>query len=127
MSQPGGILPVRRAKGWEDPGFRIGDLVDIGWWDADVMKANTHQIMHCCVTSGIAMTIREAPVTMALQLDGVIYSEGYNRETFLQTLDAVNDCVEKLHALGPRHAYTHPSNWVMTYWPGAKGKREREH
>ncbi|MFI5342037.1 MAG: hypothetical protein ACHQ7N_19640 [Candidatus Methylomirabilales bacterium] len=29
------------AKGWEDPGFRIGDLVEIDPWEADILKANT--------------------------------------------------------------------------------------
>jgi hypothetical protein len=91
------------SKGWEDPGFRIGDLVDIGWWDADVLKVNTPQIMRICATNGIGMTIQEAPLTMTLQLDGVIYSEGVNRDTFLQTLDSLNTCVGKIESLIPGH------------------------
>jgi hypothetical protein len=91
------------AKGWEDPGFRIGDLVDIGWWDADLVKANTPQLMRFCATRGIAMTIQEAPLTTTFQLDGVIYSAGFNRETFLQTLDSLNACVGKIESLIPGH------------------------
>jgi hypothetical protein len=34
-------------------------------------------------------------------MGGVIYSEGFNRDTFLQTLDSLNACVEKIHALIP--------------------------
>lgn len=90
------------SKGWEDPGFRIGDLIEIGWWDRDVLNANAHHIMRFCATNGIAMTIQEAPTSMTLQLDGVIYQEGFNRETFLQTLDSLIACVEKIHALIPK-------------------------
>ena len=91
------------AKGWEDPGFRIGDLMGIGWWDADVVKANTTQIMHVCATNGIGITIQERPLTIELQLDGVIYSNGFNRETLRQTLDSLNACVGKIESLIPGH------------------------
>jgi hypothetical protein len=99
------------SKGWEDPGFRIGDLVEVGRWDGEVLKANSQQIIRFAATNGIAMTIQEAPITMTLQLDGVIYSEGFNRETFLQTLDSLNACVDKIHTLIPggqhdKHPYT---------------------
>ena len=91
------------AKGWEDHGFRIGDLVRIGWWDKDVVTANTSQIIRFCATNGIAMTIKEGSLIIELQLDGVIYSEGFNRDTFLQTLDSLNACVGKIQALIPGH------------------------
>jgi hypothetical protein len=102
------------SKGWQDPGFRIGDLVEIGWWDGDVSKANSHHTMRFCATNGIAMTIREAPIAITLELDGVIYSQGFNRETFLQTLDSLNACVEKIHALipGGRHEWHLPAGYV---------------
>jgi hypothetical protein len=89
------------SKGWEDPGFRIGDLVQIGEWDRDVLKGHSHHIMRFCAMNGIAMTIPETPTTIALQLDGVIYSEGFNQDTFLKTLDSLNACVEKIRTLIP--------------------------
>jgi hypothetical protein len=102
------------SKGWEDPGFRIGDLVNIGWWDGDVLKATSHQIMRFCATNGITMTIQENPITVTLQLDGVIYCEGLNRDTFHQTLDSLNACVEKIHTLfsGGGHDRHSPSGYV---------------
>jgi hypothetical protein len=101
------------SKGWEDPGFRIGDLVEVGWWDRDILKANSHHIMRFCATNGIAMTIQEAPTTLTIQLDGVIYSEGFNRNTFLKTLDSLNACVEKIHTLVPegRHDRHSPAGY----------------
>ena len=78
-------------------------MVAIGWWDADLVKANTAQIMRYRATRGIAMTIQEAPLTATFQLDGVIYRAGFNRETFLQTLDSLNACVGKIESLIPGH------------------------
>jgi len=102
------------SKGWEDPGFRIGDLVEIGWWDKDLLTANSHEIMRLCARNGITLTIQEAPLTLELQLDGVIYGEGFNRDTFLQTLDSLNTCVGKIHTLipGDRDARCAPSAYV---------------
>jgi hypothetical protein len=77
--------------------------VEIGWWDADLVKANSLQFTRFCATRGIAMTIQEAPLAMTLQLDGVIYREGFNRETFLQTFDSLNACVGKIESLIPGH------------------------
>lgn len=89
------------SKGWDDPGFRIGELVEIGPWEADAVKANTPHLLRFCATNGIALTVQETPTTLTIQLDGVIYSEGFNRNTFLQTLDSLNACVEKIHTLIP--------------------------
>ena len=77
------------SKGWEDPGFRIGDLVEVGWWDKDIVQANSHHIMRLCAINGITLTIQEAPIAITLQLDGVLYSEGFNRSTFQKTLDCL--------------------------------------
>ncbi len=101
------------SKGWEDPGFRIGDLVEIDLWEADILKANTPHIIRFCATNGIAMTVQETPITIIIQLDGVIYSEGFNRDTFEKTLDSLNACVEKIHTLIPegRHDRQSPSGY----------------
>ena len=69
------------SKGWEDPGFRIGDLVEIDQWEADAFKANANSIMRFCATNGIGATVREAPSIIEIHLDGVLYSEGFNRDT----------------------------------------------
>ena len=112
------------SKGWEDPGFRIGDLVEIDLWEADILRANTPHTIRFCATNGIAMTIQETPTTVALHLDGVIYSEGFNRETFLLTLDSLNICVEKIHALipGGRHDRHSPAHYFCRRLPEASAR-----
>lgn len=112
------------AKGWEDPGFRIGDLVEIGCWDADVLKPNSHHIMDFCATNGIGLAIQESASTTTLRLDGVIYSEGFNRDTFLKTLDSLNACVEKIHTLipGGRHDPNTPSGYFCRRLAESSGR-----
>jgi len=45
------------------------------------------------------MTVEEDKNTITLQMEGVIYSEGFNKDTFLKTLETLNECVEKVQEL----------------------------
>lgn len=47
------------SKGWDDPGFRIGDRIEIPKWKADPFKAHAYQILTFCATNGIVMTVQE--------------------------------------------------------------------
>ena len=87
------------SKGWEDPGFRIGDLIEIEKWKTDSFKANAYEILRFCATNGIVMTVEETKDTITLQMEGVIYSEGFNKETFLKTLETLNECIERAETL----------------------------
>jgi hypothetical protein len=83
------------SKGWEDPGFRIGDLIEIPKHKIEVFKANAYQILKFCATNGIGMTVSEIKGTVKIHMDGLIYSEGFNKDTFIKTLETLNECVEK--------------------------------
>jgi len=87
------------SKGWEDPGFRIGDLIRMDKWKEESFKANAYEILRFCATNGIVMTVEEDKDTITLQMEGVIYSEGFNKDTFLKTLETLNECVEKAQDL----------------------------
>ena len=112
------------AKGWDDPGFRIGDLVEIDPWEADAVKANTHHPTRFCATNGIALTVQETLTTLTIQLDGVIYNEGFNRNTFRNTLDSLNACVDKLHTLIPEgpHDRHSPAGYFCRRLAEASGR-----
>jgi len=112
------------SKGWEDPGFRIGDLVHIDPWEADAFRANANSLMRFCTTNGIGMVVQEAPSLIEIQLDGVLYSEGFNKETFLKTLDSLNACVEKIHTLIPRsrHDRNSPSGYFCRSLAESSGR-----
>ena len=113
------------AKGWEDPGFRIGDLVQIGPWEVDAFKAHAAELARFCATRGMAMTlVTKNSMSAEVQLDGVIYSEGFNRVTFQKTLESLNECVEKIHSLIPegRHDRHLPSGYFGRKLAEASGR-----
>jgi hypothetical protein len=87
------------SKGWEDPGFRIGDLIEMEKWKEESFKANAYEILRFCATNGIVITVEETKDKITLQMEGVIYSEGFNKDTFLKTLETLNECVEKAQDL----------------------------
>jgi hypothetical protein len=87
------------SKGWEDPGFRIGDLIEMEKWKEESFKANAYEILRFCATNGIVMTVEETKDTITLQMEGVLYSEGFNKDTFSKTLETLNECVEKVQKL----------------------------
>ena len=87
------------SKGWEDPGFRIGDLITMEKSKQESFKANAYEILRFCATNGIVMTVEEPKDTITLQMEGVIYSEGFNKDTFSKTLETLNECIEKTQEL----------------------------
>ena len=87
------------SKGWEDPGFRIGDLIEIEKSKEELFKGNAYEILRFCATNGIVLTVEETKDTITLQMEGVIYSEGFNKDTFLKTLETLNECIEKAETL----------------------------
>jgi hypothetical protein len=92
--------------------------------DADVLRAASTRIRRVCAVQGLGLTIRESPITISRELDGVLYSEGFNRDTFQMTLDSVNVCVERIHALIPGGHNTRPasSGYVCRTLAGTTGR-----
>ncbi len=77
----------------------IGDLVVTPKSEAAVFKAKVRQLRQFCATNGITITVERTKDSIDIYMDGVIYSEGFNKETFLQTLETLNECVEKAQEL----------------------------
>ncbi len=65
----------------------------------ELFKAKAYEILRFCAINGIVMTVEEDKDTIILQMDGVIYSEGFNKDTFLKILETLNECVEKAREL----------------------------
>jgi hypothetical protein len=93
--QPMGYI----SKGWEDPGFRIGDLIEIPKSKAARFKATVRQIRKLCATNGIGITVEKTKDSIEIHMDGVIYSEGFNQETFRKTLETLHECVENVREM----------------------------
>lgn len=84
------------SKGWGEPGFRIGELLILPADTLDTFRARAPQIMDLCSTSGVACTGTLITDGLEVGLSDNIYAEGFNRATFLRTLEAVHDCAVKV-------------------------------
>jgi hypothetical protein len=87
------------SKGWDDPGFRVGELLVLPADSLDAFRGRAPQIMDFCSTSGVVCTGRLTPEGLELSLLDNIYSEGFNIATFLQTLESVHNCAAKVRAI----------------------------
>ena len=86
------------AKGWDDPGFRIGDVIDFEDLEESEFRGYIDAIYPECANQGIITHIKEEGNGFIMQLEGLIYSEGFNTETFNQTLQALTETVELAQA-----------------------------
>jgi hypothetical protein len=90
------------AKGWGDPGFRVGEVLTFEAYQGVSFIWTGEEIRRFCATNGIGITFAQHGETTELHLDGTIYTEGFNRATFLKTLEALKACVEKIETLSAR-------------------------
>jgi hypothetical protein len=87
------------SKGWEDPGFRVGDVVRVPFGRLEALKDKLPGLMKYCATRGIAMTGEALTRDIyEFHLDSVIYSEGFNQKVFAQVLQSLTDCVGQFRA-----------------------------
>jgi hypothetical protein len=87
------------SKGWEDPGFRIGDLIQIPKRRAAQFRSTIKQIRKLCAVNGIGVTVERTKDTIEIQVDGVIYNEGFSKKTFKKTLETLNECVQNIRQM----------------------------
>jgi len=87
------------SKGWDDPGFRVGDLVQVPKANIPALKMHAYALLKFCATRGVVVTIEEKTDLVEIQMDSVIYSDGFNRKVFEQVLHYLNVCVEKVEEL----------------------------
>ncbi len=87
------------SKGWDEPGFRVGDIIEVPKWKNTDMKECLYALLTFCATRGVAVTIEETERSIELHLDSVIYSEGLSKRVFEQVLHYLQECVEKAREL----------------------------
>ncbi len=87
------------SKGWDDPGFRIGEIVEIETRKLASLKEHAFELLKFCATNGVTMTIEDQGELIELHMDSVIYSDGFNKSVFEQVLYHLNLCVEKAEEL----------------------------
>jgi len=87
------------SKGRKDPGFRIGDLIEIPRFREPIFTAVAARIRSLCASNGLGMTVNESEDTVEIQMDAVIYADGFNKKTFRQTVETVHECAEKVRKM----------------------------
>lgn len=86
------------AKGWDDPGFRLGDVINFEDLEESEFRDYINAIYPECANQGIIINAQEEGNGFIMQLEGLIYSKGFNKDTFSQTLQALNDSVDLAQA-----------------------------
>jgi hypothetical protein len=77
------------AKGWEDPGFRLGQIITI----PKSLQAEIEDVKKHCDRSGIVMSWSEHDAQhIEVTFEYVIYTTGFDGRTFAQALSALMDC-----------------------------------
>ena len=87
------------SKGWDDPGFRVGELLILPAATLETFRRRAPEIMDFCSTNGMGCTGRLTPEGLELSLLDNIYAEGFNIATFLQTLESVQSCCTTVQAI----------------------------
>jgi hypothetical protein len=81
------------SKGWDDPGFRLGELVTVS---GDKIH-RLEDVKKFCATNGIVMSFQENEMSdYEVVLEQVIYSTGFDGRTFAQALSTLIECSDKL-------------------------------
>jgi len=97
------------SKGWEDPGFRVGDIVEVPKPNIPNLTAHAFELLKFCATRGVAVTVEEKAGSVEVHMESVIYSDGFNKKVFGQVLHELNVCVAKAQELiRGRHEYRLP-------------------
>ena len=81
------------SKGWDGPGFRMGEHVTVSADKIDRLE----DVKSFCDTNGVVMSFQENEETgYEVVLEQVIYSTGFDGRTFAQALSTLIKCSDKL-------------------------------
>lgn len=84
------------SKGWNDPGFRLGEVVVVPNDTWDDLDDRITRAQRFCATNGIVMsTVRTDDSGHEVTFECVIYSTGFDGRTFAQALATLIECTDK--------------------------------
>jgi hypothetical protein len=73
------------SKGWTDPGFRVGNLLATDL-PLCVVRALVDPLRDFCATNGVSITVSGDHHRREIVLEYVLYSTGFNVETFAEAM-----------------------------------------
>jgi hypothetical protein len=80
------------SKGWEDPGFRIAQLLTIPTEYAGAFKAGLEALQHKCATEGLALSTKEEEGELTIYIECVIYTAGFTAEAVAHCMRYLDEC-----------------------------------
>ena len=87
------------AKGWEDSGFRIGNVIKLPMARIKAKQDQLPALMNYCATRGVAVTGEKlAGNIFEFDLDSVIYVDGFNKKVLYQVLESLSECTDKVRS-----------------------------
>lgn len=86
------------AKGWGDPGFRLGQIVRL---PPDIAADNesVERLRRFCTLNGVVVTVGPKPDGIEVVLEYLIYSAGFNAESLSAALDTLRECTAATSAV----------------------------
>jgi hypothetical protein len=88
------------SKGWDDPGFRVGNLITIKLRDLDLFRKNSDKILNTYATQLVACGVRIIE-NQGLELDLTIpiYQCGLNESVLKNVLETLESTINKIRTL----------------------------
>lgn len=88
------------SKGWEDPGFRIGDMMVLDEKGLDAFRRKSDKVLNVCATQGIACgALAVEGEKLQLDFSICIYQEGFNGPTLARALETFELGMNKVRSL----------------------------
>ena len=84
------------SKGWDDPGFRLGDILDLPPDAIEAFRQNADTILEICASQLVAVGVRSSTASFELDLTIPIYEGGLNPETFSAAFDNLSECARRV-------------------------------
>ena len=87
------------SKGWGDPGFRLGEYLEI---DKDIpdFKNKFYKMLKICAKNIIAVDVSAPkPGKIGLNLQIGLYQKGFNKDVLYEALDSLEDSLQKMISL----------------------------
>lgn len=87
------------SKGWNEQGFRIGELITCKQKDMDVLRNNFDKILNTCATQGTALGAKIVNGDLQLDLNINIYQDGLTTNVLKNALETLEFTINKLKSL----------------------------
>lgn len=83
-------------KGWDDPGFRIGELIELDKCVPD-FRERFYEIFRICSGRLIAIGLqKQGKESLSIALEIGIYKSGFNAKVFKEAIEDLEDALVKI-------------------------------